>query len=335
MADLPIEHVIPSEAAPQQAGVLQSTGANASATAREPRPSWLKVRAPGGARFVEIKERLRGLSLNTVCEEARCPNIGECWSAGTATVMILGATCTRGCRFCAVDTGKPTELDWAEPGRVGLAISQMGLDYVVLTSVNRDELEDGGSTIFAMTVKAVKARQPTILVEVLTPDFQGKLDCVKRVVAAGPETYAHNVETVERLQRRVRDARANYAQSLRVLEHAKVTRVLPHALTKTSIMLGLGETDAELESTLADLRGVGCDVVTFGQYLRPTKKHLPVKEYVTPERFEALRVRALELGFVYCASGPLVRSSYKAGEYFLTQYHRRSSETPAVALEVS
>ncbi|MBT9558344.1 MAG: lipoyl synthase [Myxococcales bacterium] len=326
MADLPIEHVIPGETEHAAVGVQPAAPSGTAAAVREARPSWLKVRAPGGPRYVDVKERLRGLSLHTVCEEARCPNMGECWSAGTATVMILGDTCTRGCRFCAVDTGKPTELDWAEPGRVALAISQMGLDYVVLTSVNRDELEDGGSTIFAMTVKAVKARQPSILVEVLTPDFQGKLDCVERVVAAGPETYAHNVETVERLQRRVRDARANYAQSLRVLEHAKVKRALPHALTKTSIMLGLGETDAELEATLADLRGVGCDVVTFGQYLRPTKKHLPVKEYVTPERFEALRVRALELGFVYCASGPLVRSSYKAGEYFLTQYHQRAAD---------
>lgn len=312
MSSLPIETVSPLPAGP---------------VSRERKPEWLKVRAPGGERYTEIKARLRELGLNTVCEEARCPNMGECWGGGTATVMILGDTCTRGCRFCAVTTGKPATLDWAEPGRVADMIAKMGLDYVVITSVNRDELEDGGSEIFARTIRATRARQPGLLIEVLTPDFQGKREAIGRVVAAGPDTFAHNVETVERLQRRVRDQRANWAQSLAVLEQAKVERVLPHGLTKTSIMLGLGESDAEVDTALVQLRGVGCDVVTFGQYLRPTPKHLAVKEYVHPDRFEAWRVRALELGFVYCASGPLVRSSYKAGEYFLTQYHRqRASE---------
>ena len=291
---------------------------------REPKPAWLKVKLPGGERYAAIKERLRSLDLHTVCEEARCPNIGECWGGGTATIMILGDTCTRGCRFCAVDTGKPTAVDWAEPARVAHAISQMGLDYVVITSVNRDELDDGGSTIFARTIRATRARQPSLLIEVLTPDFQGKLDSVDRVVDAAPDTFAHNVETIERLQRRVRDARANYRQSLSVLERARAGRVLSHGLTKTSIMLGLGETEAEVLETMRDLRGVGCDVVTFGQYLRPSPKHLPIVEYVAPERFEALRLAALDMGFVYCASGPLVRSSYKAGEYFLTEYYRKA-----------
>ncbi len=305
MSSLPIETVAPLRPRPER------------------KPDWLKVRAPGGERYVEIKARLRDLGLNTVCEEARCPNIGECWGGGTATVMILGDTCTRGCRFCAVTTGKPSTVDWAEPARVADMIAKMGLDYVVITSVNRDELEDGGSEIFARTIRATRARQPDLLIEVLTPDFQGVRESVGRVVAAGPDTFAHNVETVERLQRRVRDQRATWTQSLAVLEQAKAEKVLAHALTKTSIMLGLGETDAEIDAALAQLRGVGCDVVTFGQYLRPTPKHLPVHEYVPPERFEAWRLRALELGFVYCASGPLVRSSYKAGEFFLTQYYRK------------
>jgi lipoic acid synthetase len=317
----------PTEAAPPAPSpdlVAPPSSAQAPAPQRPRLPGWLKVKAPGGARYAAIKERVRGLGLNTVCEEARCPNIGECWSAGTATIMILGDTCTRGCRFCAVDTGKPSTVDWAEPARVAEAITHMGLDYVVLTSVNRDELEDGGSTIFARTVRAIRARQPAILIEVLTPDFLGNMESVGRVVAAAPDTYAHNVETVERLQRRVRDARANYAQSLAVLEYARAHKVRPHALTKTSIMLGLGETDDEVEQTMIDLRGVGCDVVTFGQYLRPSPKHLEVVEFVTPERFASVKTRALELGFVYCASGPLVRSSYKAGEYFLTDYYQKA-----------
>lgn len=285
-----------------------------------PKPKWLKVRAPGGERYADIKRRLRGLELHTVCEEARCPNMGECWGGGTATIMILGDVCTRGCRFCAVTTGKPKTLDLLEPARVAEAISKMGLDYVVITSVNRDELEDGGASVFARTVRATRHRQPDILIEVLVPDFQGDLDAVRMVADSGPDTFAHNVETVERLQRRVRDVRATYAQSLRVLEHAKANRARDWALTKTSLMLGVGETEAEVLQTMRDLRDVGCDVVTFGQYLQPTAKHLPVAEYLTPQVFDAYRDAALELGFVYCASGPLVRSSYRAGEYFMTRY---------------
>jgi lipoic acid synthetase len=286
------------------------------------KPAWLKVRAPGGPRYADLKRRLRGLELNTVCEEARCPNMGECWSSGTATVMILGDTCTRGCRFCAVSTGKPPTVDLAEPFRVAEAISKMGLDYVVITSVNRDDLPDGGADIFARTIRATRARQPELLIEVLTPDFAGDLDDVKTVVDAAPDTFAHNVETVERLQRPVREARCSWAQSLAVLEHAKTHVVRDHGLTKTSIMLGVGETRDEVITSMRQLREVGCDVVTFGQYLRPTPKHLNVAEYVTPAQFDEYRDIALELGFVYCASGPLVRSSYKAGEYFLTQYYR-------------
>ena len=292
------------------------------------KPEWLKVRAPGGDRHADLKRRLRGLNLNTVCEEARCPNIGECWNSGTATVMILGDMCTRGCRFCDVNTGKPQITDWLEPGRVGDAICAMEVDYVVITSVNRDDLDDGGAQIFGMTVKAVKARQPEILVEVLTPDFGGQMDAVQMVLDAMPDTFAHNVETVERLQRTVRDVRATYAQSLAVLEYAKTNAVQKIALTKSSVMLGLGESHDEVVQTMKDLRGVGCDVVTFGQYLRPANRHLKVEEYVPPERFDEFRDIALDMGFVYCASGPLVRSSYKAGEFFMKHYldRRRALE---------
>ena len=287
---------------------------------REPKPDWLKVRAPGGARYNAIKNRMRDLDLHTVCEEAQCPNIGECWGGGTATFMILGDVCTRGCRFCAVNSGKPPTLDWAEPARVANAVDHMELDYVVLTSVNRDELDDGGSEIFARTVKAIRHRRPTTLVEVLTPDFQGRMECVARVVNAEPDVFAHNVETVERLQRTLRDARAGWKQSLDVLAYAKQNTVRPHGLTKTSIMVGVGETPDEVVTAMRQLRDVGCDVVTFGQYLRPSPKHHAVVEYVTPEQFQEYHDQAMDLGFVYCASGPLVRSSYRAGEYFLKNY---------------
>ena len=297
--------------------------ANRNSSNRVRKPDWLKVRAPGGERYAEIKQRLRSLDLNTVCEEARCPNIGECWSGGTATIMILGDTCTRGCRFCAVLTGKPKKTDLEEPKRVAEAISKMGLDYVVITSVNRDDLPDGGAAIFAETIQATHARQPELLIEVLTPDFRGDLTAVQQVVEAAPDTFAHNVETVERLQRTVRDQRANWSQSLEILNYAKQHAVAEHAITKTSLMLGVGETEEEVLTALRQLRDVGCDVVTFGQYLRPTPKHLAVEEYVTPEQFDAYREQALGMGFLYCASGPLVRSSYRAGEYFLTHYFNK------------
>jgi lipoic acid synthetase len=284
-------------------------------TARR-KPAWLKVRAPGGANYARLKQNLRGLNLHTVCEEAHCPNVGECWAGGTATIMVLGDTCTRGCNFCAVNTGNPGgAVDPDEPENTAKAIASWGLTYVVVTSVDRDDLPDGGALHFASTIRALHRRCPDLLVEVLVSDFRGDLQSVQTVVAAKPEVFAHNIETVERLQRPVRDPRAGYAQSLAVLTHAK--RLAPSRLTKSSIMLGLGETDTEVEQTLHDLRGVGCDVVTLGQYLRPSARHLPVHSYVEPERFQAYQESAQAMGFAYVASGPLVRSSYKAGEFFI------------------
>src|SRR4051794_30593749 len=234
----------------------------------KPKPSWIKMRAPAGERYLQLKDMMADLKLATVCQEAACPNIGECWGGGTATIMLMGDTCTRGCRFCNVKTGNPKgKLDLEEPSKVAYAISNMGMEYIVLTSVDRDDLPDEGSLHFAKTVRLLKESSPTLLVEVLTPDFKGKEEFISYIVDAEPDVFAHNVETVERLQKRVRDPRAGYAQSLRVLEFVKerdATR-----FTKTSIMLGLGETDEEVRATLRDLRAVGCDVVTFGQYLQP------------------------------------------------------------------
>ena len=247
----------------------------------------------------------------TVCEEAKCPNIGECWNAGTATLMLMGEVCTRACRFCAVDTGNPHGwLDTEEPANAARTVELMGLRYVVLTSVNRDDLPDGGAAHFAACVREIKRRCPQTAVEALTPDFQGVLGDVETVVASGLEVFAQNVETVRRLTHPVRDPRAGYEQTLAVLEHAKRHR--PAVLTKTSLMLGLGETESELLETMDELRGVGVDLLTLGQYLRPTSNHLPVERYVTPAEFDALREAALERGFLECVAGPLVRSSYRA-----------------------
>ncbi len=280
------------------------------------RPEWLKVRPPLSSKYTEIRDMLKSLDLVTVCQEARCPNIEECWTGGTATFMLLGDTCTRGCRFCAVKTGNPKGvIDLDEPEKVGHAISKMKLDYVVLTSVNRDDLPDEGSSHFAKTVRIIKKEKPEMLVEVLTPDFHGKEDLVKIMVDAAPDVFAHNVETVERLTKKVRDRRATYKQSMDVLSMVK--KLDPSRVTKTSIMLGLGESDDEVLQTLKDLREVDVDVVTFGQYLSPSKRHLPVVRYVTPEEFKNWEKVAMDLGFLYCASGPLVRSSYRAGEYFI------------------
>jgi lipoic acid synthetase len=280
------------------------------------KPEWLKVRAPGGDHYRQLKELLRGLTLHTVCEEARCPNVGECWGGGTATVMLMGDTCTRGCRFCAVKTGNPRGLlDVAEPENVAVALERLSLHYVVLTSVDRDDLPDGGAAHFARTVERIKERTPEMLVEVLIPDFRGDRKALETIVKAGPDVIAHNVETVERLTPTVRDRRAPYRQSLEVLRLLK--ELAPDGYTKSSIMVGLGETAAEVEHTMRDLREVGVDVLTLGQYLRPTPKYLPVAEYVTPEQFEAYRAAGEAMGFMYVASGPLVRSSYRAGEFFL------------------
>ena len=279
-------------------------------------PPWLKAPLPGGERYAEIKNRLRTRKLHTVCEEAQCPNIGECWNAGTATLMLMGEACTRACRFCAVKNNpKPPELDADEPRKSAEQVQLMALDYVVLTSVNRDDLLDGGAAHFAATIQAIKAASPQTLVEVLTPDFQGKPEQIAAVLDGAPDVFAHNVETVARLTPSVRDRRASYQQSLDVLKFAKQHR--PQVVTKSSIMLGLSETDEEIDQALRDLRAHDCDAVTLGQYLRPSPWHLEVLSYVTPEAFQRWEARALELGFLYCASGPLVRSSYRAGEHFL------------------
>ncbi|KAF2460192.1 hypothetical protein BDY21DRAFT_281136 [Lineolata rhizophorae] len=291
-------------------------------------PEWLKTTAvPGGDQYKKIKKDLRGLGLHTVCEEARCPNISTCWggsskSAATATIMLMGDTCTRGCRFCSVKTARaPPPLDPHEPEHTAEALRRWGLGYVVLTSVDRDDLPDGGAAHFAETVARIKAKAPSMLVEALTGDFAGDLDGVRKVARSGLDVYAHNVETVEALTPGVRDRRASFRQSLSVLEAAKGAR--EGLLTKTSLMLGLGETEDQIWDALRELRVIGVDVVTFGQYMRPTKRHLKVHEYVTPASFERWRQRALDMGFLYCASGPLVRSSYKAGEAFIENVLRK------------
>jgi lipoic acid synthetase len=277
-----------------------------------------------------IKELLGELKLATVCQEARCPNMGECWSGGTATFMLMGEVCTRGCRFCAVKTGNPRgAIDPDEPEKVGYAIAQMGLDYVVITSVDRDDLPDEGSEHFARTVRKIKQEDPKLIVEVLTPDFKGRQEYVAKIVDALPDVFAHNVETVERLQRPVRDPRASYRQSLGVLEYVKQRDA--SRFTKTSLMLGLGETDEEIRTTLRDLRSIGCDVVTFGQYLQPTSRHLKVENYVEPEKFAEWQREAEGMGFLYVASGPLVRSSYKAGEFFLKGVIERRRLSPVTS----
>lgn len=299
-----------------QPSTTRATQARAPKKPMQAKPRWIKVRPPAGEKYLDIKDLLKSLNLATVCQEARCPNIAECWSGGTATFMLMGEVCTRGCRFCSVKTGNPKgAIDEQEPEKVGYAIAQMGLDYVVLTSVDRDDLPDEGSGHFARTVEVIKSERPDMLVEVLTPDFKGNEEYIAKIVDAGPDVFAHNIETVERLQRPVRDPRANYAQSMRVLEYVKEKD--PSRFTKTSIMLGLGETDEEIRQTLKDLRSIGCDVVTFGQYLQPTRLKLKVDKFYTPEEFDFWQKEAEAMGFLYVASGPLVRSSYRAGEYFI------------------
>ncbi|XVE92991.1 hypothetical protein REPUB_Repub01dG0151400 [Reevesia pubescens] len=306
-------------------------------TGRDPnvkKPEWLRQKAPQGQRFEEVKQSLSRLKLNTVCEEAQCPNIGECWNGGgdgiaTATIMLLGDTCTRGCRFCAVKTSRnPAPPDPMEPENTAQAIASWGVDYIVLTSVDRDDLPDGGSGHFAQTVQAMKKLKPEIMVECLTSDFRGDLKAVDTLVHSGLNVFAHNIETVKRLQRIVRDPRAGYEQSLSVLRHAKLSK--EGMITKSSIMLGLGETDDELKEALADLRAIDVDILTFGQYLQPTPLHLTVKEYVTPEKFAFWKEYGESIGFRYVASGPLVRSSYRAGELFVkTMVTERGKETAA------
>jgi len=290
-------------------GIKNRPATAAAVSARK--PPWLRARAPSGSGFQAVRALVKEHRLATVCEEAKCPNIGECWNAGTATLMLMGAVCTRACRFCAVDTGNPRGwLDAEEPENAARTVELMKLSYVVLTSVNRDDLPDGGAAHYAACVAAIKRRNPNTAVEALTPDFQGVLRDVATVVDSGIEVFAQNIETVRRLTHPVRDPRAGYQQTLRVLAHAKAHR--PAVLTKSSLMLGLGETDAEIDATLADLRAAGVDIVTLGQYLRPTLNHLPVQRFVTPAEFDRYREQALARGFLECVSGPLVRSSYRA-----------------------
>ncbi|MCC6214324.1 MAG: lipoyl synthase [Polyangiaceae bacterium] len=280
------------------------------------KPPWLKVKAPSGAAYVELESRLRALELVTVCREARCPNLGECWSQGTATVMLLGHTCTRACRFCAVTTGHPRGgVDPREPDHVARSAAQGGLRYVVLTMVNRDDLLDGGAAHVARTVERLHAESPGLLVETLVGDFAGRLHDVDVVLASRPDVFAHNVEVVRSLTPTIRDARAGYERSLAVLAHASRAGVA--RFVKSSLMVGIGETDDEVFETLADLAAAGVHVVTIGQYLRPTPRHAPVARYVEPERFREFADRGEALGLRYVAAGPLVRSSYHAAEAFL------------------
>lgn len=292
----------------------------------EAKPEWLKVRPPTGENYDRIKLLLRKLDLHTVCEEAHCPNVHECWSGGTATLMLMGDTCTRACRFCMVKSGNPKgEIDQWEPFKVSYALAELNLDYVVLTSVDRDDLPDGGAHHFARTIREIKQRNPDLLVEVLIPDFRGDLLALKEVVNARPHVISHNLETTRLLTPKVRDPRATYEQSLTVL--AAIKQMDRTIFTKSSIMLGLGETDRELVQTMQDLRARDVDILTLGQYLRPSLRHLPVIEYVRPERFEYFRTVGEELGFVYVASGPLVRTSYRAGEFFLKSMIKNSAPT--------
>jgi len=275
------------------------------------KPAWLKAKISGGAIYEEVKSIVRSNKLSTVCEESMCPNIGECWNNGTATIMVMGAVCTRACRFCAVDTGNPRGwLDLEEPRNTALAVQLMKLVYVVITSVDRDDLEDGGATHYAACVREIKKLNPYTAVEALTPDFNGVDTNVNKVVMSGLDVFAQNIETVERLTRTVRDPRAGYRQTLDVLAIAKSMN--PDVLTKSSLMLGLGETEGEILQTMSDLRARNVDIVTLGQYLCPTVNHLPVERYVTPGEFEKYRQLGLTMGFFEVVSGPLVRSSYRA-----------------------
>lgn len=306
-------------------------------------PAWLKREVPKGENYFRLKKDLKKLNLSTVCEEAKCPNIGECWGkTSTATIMLMGDTCTRGCRFCSVKTSrKPPPLDPMEPENVSKAISLWGLDYVVLTTVDRDDLPDGGANHFAATVKYLKKFSPNLMVECLTGDFGGQLEMVKIMAESGLDVFAHNIETTEKFTPFVRDMRAGYRQSLNVLEAAKkygaehlasiehiedggsnMTKAERRFLTKSSIMLGFGESDDDVKKTLKDLRLANVDCVTLGQYMQPTKRHLKVRDYVTPEKFNEWKEYGDQLGFLYTASGPLVRSSYKAGEYLLKKLAR-------------
>jgi len=281
------------------------------------KPPWLKVRAPSGERYRWLRAKRVELELATVCEEARCPNIGECWAEGTATFMVMGSICTRGCRFCAVTTRKQgLNLDAEEPAKLGRTIAAMQLSYIVITSVDRDDLPDQGAQHFADCVRAVQEQSPGTRIEVLHPDFRGERALVKIVASSGADVLGHNIETIRRLTPKVRDPRCGYDQSLKVLSYSK--EISPERFTKSSIMVGHGESEAEVEGCMRDLRDAGVDLLTIGQYLRPSSKYMPVEEYVHPEQFARYEQLGRDLGFLYVASGPLVRSSYRAGEFFIS-----------------
>ena len=278
---------------------------------RLPKPEWLKVRAPGSPSYLRLKSIMRDLKLNTVCEEAHCPNIGECWNHGTATFMILGDVCTRACAYCAVAHGRPAPVDTAEPGRVAHAIQQLDLNYVVITSVDRDDLRDGGASIFAETITETRQRLPHCRIEVLIPDFKGEEAPLRTVLEARPDVLNHNTETVPRLYRMARSG-GRYPRTLELLDRART--IAPDIPTKSGVMVGLGEERDELITTFQDLRNVGCQILTIGQYLRPSQNHAPMTRYYTPAEFADLKQAALDMGFVHVESGPLVRSSYHAHE---------------------
>jgi len=298
----------------------------APARRREPKPEWLKVRAPGSPNYVRLKQLMGGLRLNTVCEEAHCPNIGECWHHGTATFMLLGDVCTRACGFCAVAHGRPAAVDLNEPARVGQAAADMALGYVVLTSVDRDDLADGGASAFADTIREIRARRPAARIEVLIPDFQGKEAPLRAVLDAGPDVLNHNTETVPRLYRTARPG-GRFDRTLELLARARA--YAPDIPTKSGLMVGLGEEWDEVVATLADLRRAGCAILTIGQYLSPSAAHLPVVRYYHPDEFEMLRSIALAMGFDHVASGPLVRSSYRAHEQADAYNRARGPSDPA------
>ena len=294
-----------------------------TSSAPRPRlPEWLKVRAPGSPRYIELKALMRGQQLHTVCEEAHCPNIGECWDRGTATFMILGDICTRRCHYCAVTTGRPAGIDLQEPSRLAETVQTMGLRYCVITSVNRDDLPDGGAFIFASCINRVRDLNPNCRIEVLIPDFAGSWPALQKVLDAGPDVLNHNIESTVRIFPRVRP-KGNYQRSLDLL--AKSKELAPGMVTKSGIIVGMGETTDEVVDTMRDLRGVDCDLLTVGQYLRPSDKHLAIDRFYTPAEFEELRLIGQELGFAHVASGPLVRSSYHADEQHDAAYTATTS----------
>lgn len=283
------------------------------------KPPWLKINLPGGGEFKVVKKKLRKYGLHTVCEEARCPNLGKCWGEGTTTFLILGNICTRYCKFCATQTGNPKGIiDYSEPQKVAQAVKELGLNYVVLTSVTRDDLEDQGAQIFRDTIGSIKNINPTIHVEALTPDFYANPVFIEKVINSGLDVFAHNVETVQRLTPLIRDRRFSYERSIETLKIAK--KVRPDLITKSGFMVGLGETEEEVYNTMYDIREAGCDIITIGQYLQPTREHFPVKRFITPEEFDRYKEFGLKIGFKFVASGPLIRSSYRAGKIFSLIY---------------